>query len=68
MMELKLVVVPENMPVAVFSIDGTFAANFSISGREPKIRLSSMELVRFVQWYVQWYVNISRCAIEVCEL
>jgi len=41
-----LAVVPPQVECVVFSVDGSFATNFSIMGNDPKVRPSAVDVVR----------------------
>lgn len=44
-----MAVLPANTQVVVFSIDGSFAANISITGTDPKVRAGAVDVVRHWQ-------------------
>jgi len=46
---LHLAVVPPKTEAVVFSIDGSFTASVSVSGKDPKVRPSSVDVVRHWQ-------------------
>lgn len=47
--EFSLAVLPANTEAVVFSIDGSFAANISFSGTDPKVRAGAVDVVRHWQ-------------------
>jgi membrane-associated phosphatidylinositol transfer protein len=47
--EFYMRVVPNNTKVVVFSIDGSFAANISFTGTDPKVHAASVDVVRYWQ-------------------
>lgn len=47
--DFYLTVLPPSTEAVVFSIDGSFAANFTISGENPKVRPGSVDVVRHWQ-------------------
>jgi phosphatidate phosphatase PAH1 len=47
--EFNLTVLPANTEAVVFSIDGSFAANISFSGTDPKVRAGAVDVVRHWQ-------------------
>lgn len=47
--EFYLAVLPANTEAVVFSIDGSFAANISFSGTDPKVRAGAVDVVRHWQ-------------------
>ncbi len=47
--EFNLTVLPANTESVVFSIDGSFAANISFSGTDPKVRAGAVDVVRHWQ-------------------
>ena len=44
-----LAVVPPKTEVVVFSIDGSFTASVSVTGRDPKVRAGAVDVVRHWQ-------------------
>jgi len=42
-----LAVVPPKTETVVFSIDGTFTASMSVTGKDPKVRAGAVDVVRF---------------------
>ena len=44
-----LAVVPPQTECIVFSIDGSFTASVSVTGRDPKVRAGAVDVVRFWQ-------------------
>jgi len=44
--EFYMAVLPTNTQAVVFSIDGSFAANISITGTDPKVRAGAVDVVR----------------------
>ncbi|KAJ6216321.1 hypothetical protein RDWZM_007478 [Blomia tropicalis] len=48
-LELFVAVVPAKTEAVVFSIDGSLTASVSVSGRDPKVRPGSVDVVRFWQ-------------------
>lgn len=46
---LHLAIVPPQTEAVVFSIDGSFTASVSVSGKDPKVRPSSVDVVRHWQ-------------------
>lgn len=47
--EFYMAVLPAHTQAVVFSIDGSFAANISISGTDPKVRAGAVDVVRHWQ-------------------
>ncbi|KAL1140219.1 hypothetical protein AAG570_000151 [Ranatra chinensis] len=47
--DFSLVVVPPRTECVVFSIDGSFTASMSVTGRDPKVRAGAVDVVRFWQ-------------------
>ena len=47
--EFYMTVLPPNTEIAVFSIDGSFAANISFTGNDPKVRAGAVDVVRYWQ-------------------
>ncbi len=47
--EFYMAVLPANTQAVVFSIDGSFAANISITGTDPKVRPGAVDVVRHWQ-------------------
>ena len=47
--EFYLAVLPASTEAVVFSIDGSFAANISFSGTDPKVRAGAVDVVRYWQ-------------------
>jgi membrane-associated phosphatidylinositol transfer protein len=47
--EFFMAVLPANTDAVVFSIDGSFAANISFSGTDPKVRAGAVDVVRHWQ-------------------
>jgi phosphatidate phosphatase PAH1 len=47
--EFHMAVLPSNTEAVVFSIDGSFAANISFSGTDPKVRAGAVDVVRHWQ-------------------
>lgn len=43
---LHLAVVPPRTEIVVFSIDGSFTASVSVTGRDPKVRAGAVDVVR----------------------
>lgn len=43
-----LTVVPPKTECVVFSIDGSFTASVSVTGRDPKVRAGAVDVVRLV--------------------
>lgn len=48
-LDLLVAVVPPKTEAVVFSIDGSLTASVSVSGRDPKVRAGSIDVVRFWQ-------------------
>lgn len=46
--DLFMAVVPPKTETVVFSIDGSFTASVSVTGRDPKVRAGAVDVVRFV--------------------
>jgi hypothetical protein len=42
-----LAVVPPKTETVVFSIDGSFTASMSVTGKDPKVRAGAVDVVRF---------------------
>ncbi|KAJ8312604.1 hypothetical protein KUTeg_009977 [Tegillarca granosa] len=47
--EFFLTVLPPKTEVVIFSIDGSFTASMSISGKDPKVRAGAVDVVRLYQ-------------------
>lgn len=45
-----MAVVPAKTEAVVFSIDGSLTASVSVSGRDPKVRAGSIDVVRYVKY------------------
>eukprot|EP01134_Creolimax_fragrantissima_P002749 CFRG2749T1 len=54
--ECQLVVVKPKTEVVIFSVDGAFAANFSMSGTDPKVQAMSVDVVR--AWSAKGYLIV----------
>lgn len=52
--EFFMAVLPVNTECIVFSIDGSFAANISLSGNDPKVRAGAVDVVR--HWHDLGYL------------
>jgi phosphatidate phosphatase PAH1 len=52
--EFFMAVLPSNTECIVFSIDGSFAANISFSGNDPKVRAGAVDVVR--HWHELGYL------------
>lgn len=48
-LDMFLAVVPPATECVVFSIDGSFSASVSVSGRDPKVRAGAVDVVRLWQ-------------------
>ena len=48
-MKFNICILPPRIETVVFSIDGSFAANVSLSGTDPKIRAGAVDIVRYWQ-------------------
>lgn len=44
--DFLIAVVPPNTPAVVFSIDGSFAASMSVTGKDPKVRPGCVDICR----------------------
>lgn len=44
--DFRLAVVPPKTESVVFSIDGSFTASVSVTGRDPKVRAGAVDVVR----------------------
>merc|ERR550525_195152 len=62
-LDLHMAVLPPKTEVVVFSIDGSFTARVSVSGKDPKARPSSVDVVRHWQdlGYLIIYVTGRPC-------
>lgn len=49
MLHLSLAVVPPRTESVVFSIDGSFAASVSVTGKDPKVKAGAVDIVRHWQ-------------------
>lgn len=49
MLHMYLAVVPPRTETVVFSIDGSFAASMSVTGKDPKVKAGAVDIVRYVQ-------------------
>ncbi len=49
MLHTYLCVVPPDTECVVFSIDGSFAASVSVTGRDPKVKAGAVDVVRHWQ-------------------
>ena len=45
-LDLWMIVIPSKTEAVVFSIDGSLTASVSVSGRDPKVRAGSVDVVR----------------------
>ena len=48
-MKFNICILPPKIETVVFSIDGSFVANISLSGTDPKIRAGAVDIVRYWQ-------------------
>lgn len=46
--DFYMAVIPPKTECVVFSIDGSFTASVSVTGRDPKVRAGAVDVVRFV--------------------
>lgn len=46
--DFYMVVVPPKTECVVFSIDGSFTASVSVTGKDPKVRAGAVDVVRLV--------------------
>ena len=46
MLHMYLAVVPPRTETVVFSIDGSFAASVSVTGKDPKVKAGAVDIVR----------------------
>lgn len=46
--DFYLAVVPPKTECVVFSIDGSFTASVSVTGRDPKVRAGAVDVVRYI--------------------
>lgn len=46
--DFMLAVVPPQTPAVVFSIDGSFAASMSVTGKDPKVRPGAVDICRYL--------------------
>lgn len=46
-----LTVIPPKTECVVFSIDGSFTASMSVSGKDPKVRAGAVDIVRYILNY-----------------
>merc|ERR1712107_712461 len=62
-LDLHIAVLPPKTEVVVFSIDGSFTASVSVTGKDPKVRPSSVDVVRHWQdlGYLIIYVTGRPC-------
>merc|ERR1719500_533962 len=62
-LDLHVAVLPPKTEVVVFSIDGSFTASVSVTGKDPKVRPSSVDVVRHWQdlGYLIIYVTGRPC-------
>lgn len=49
-LDLFMAVVPAKTEAVVFSIDGSLTASVSVSGRDPKVRAGSIDVVRYANY------------------
>lgn len=56
MMHMYLAVVPPQTETVVFSIDGSFAASVSVTGKDPKVKPGAVDIVR--HWQELGYVIV----------
>ena len=49
MLHMYLAVVPHRTETVVFSIDGSFAASMSVTGKDPKVKAGAVDIVRHWQ-------------------
>lgn len=47
--DFYMAVVPPRTECVVFSIDGSFTASMSVTGRDPKVRAGAVDIVRWVK-------------------
>lgn len=43
--------IPPKTECVVFSIDGSFTASMSVSGKDPKVRAGAVDVVRYILSY-----------------
>lgn len=62
-LDMRLAIVPAGLQCVVFSIDGSFTASVSVSGKDPKVRPGAVDIVRFWQelGYMIVYVTARPC-------
>ena len=58
--DFYMAVVPPKTECVVFSIDGSFTASMSVTGRDPKVRAGAVDIVR-------WVIVSSGVFIAVCR-
>lgn len=46
-----LAVIPTGTECIVFSIDGSFTASMSVSGKDPKVRAGAVDVVRYAVYF-----------------
>lgn len=44
--DFLLAIVPPQTEIVVFSVDGSFSASVSVTGRDPKVRPGAVDIVR----------------------
>ena len=57
--DFYLVVIPPKTECVVFSIDGSFTASVSVTGRDPKVRAGAVDVVRHVLLFILKWIIIT---------
>lgn len=63
-----LTVVPPKTESVVFSIDGSFTASVSVSGRDPKVRAGAVDVVRHWQELGYLIIYITGLYMNIIQL
>lgn len=53
-----LAVIPPKTECVVFSIDGSFTASMSVSGKDPKVRAGAVDVVRYILSHIHLLVRL----------
>lgn len=53
-----LAVIPPKTECVVFSIDGSFTASMSVSGKDPKVRAGAVDVVRYILSHTHLLVRL----------
>lgn len=54
--DFYLAVVPPQTECVVFSVDGSFTASVSVTGKDPKVRAGAVDIVRWEDYFLYKYL------------